>query len=133
MARNEKDYQKIKAKLIWLRLRLIYTMGVVINQGDRIVTDVIKGYGYLSNAQEMLLDATKIFKLQGNTEGACIYNVRDGKLASLSPLFLLGKIRRSLLFILMRLLREKHVESKVFMESDRVIQRIHTDVVVWRF
>jgi hypothetical protein len=56
---------------------VIYTMGVVINQGNRKVTDVIKGYGYLSNAQEMLLDATKIFKLQGNTEGACIYNVRD--------------------------------------------------------
>jgi len=64
---------------------VIYTMGVVINQGDRTVTDVIKGYGYLSNAQEMLLDATKIFKLQGNTEGACIYNVRDGETGKSFP------------------------------------------------
>jgi len=56
---------------------VIYTMGVIIKQKNRTVTDVIKGYGYLSNAQEMLLDATKIFKLQGNNEGACIYNVRD--------------------------------------------------------
>ena len=56
---------------------VIYTMGVVIKQENRTVTDVIKGYGYLSNAEEMLLDATKIFKLQGNNEGACIYNVRD--------------------------------------------------------
>ncbi|MCC5613581.1 EndoU domain-containing protein [Nostoc sp. CHAB 5836] len=56
---------------------VIYTMGVVIKQENRTVTDVIKGYGYLSNAEEMLLDTTKIFKLQGNNEGACIYNVRD--------------------------------------------------------
>nr|WP_230968277.1 EndoU domain-containing protein [Nostoc sp. WHI] len=56
---------------------VIYTMGIVIKQENRTVTDVIKGYGYLSNAEEMLLDATKIFKLQGNSEGACIYNVRD--------------------------------------------------------
>ncbi|MCC5606911.1 EndoU domain-containing protein [Nostoc sp. CHAB 5834] len=55
----------------------IYTMGVVIKQKNRTVTDVIKGYSYLSNAEEMLLDTTKIFKLQGNNEGACIYNVRD--------------------------------------------------------
>ncbi len=56
---------------------VIYTMGVVLKQGNRRVTDVIKGYGYLSNAEEMLLDATKIFKFQGNTEGACIFNVQD--------------------------------------------------------
>ncbi|WP_445638501.1 EndoU domain-containing protein [Nostoc sp. DSM 114161] len=56
---------------------VIYTMGVVIKQKNRTVRDVIKGYGYLSNAEEILLDTTKIFKLQGNNEGACIYNVRD--------------------------------------------------------
>ncbi|MBD2724912.1 EndoU domain-containing protein [Nostoc sp. FACHB-892] len=56
---------------------VIYTMGVVIKQKNRTVTDVIKGYGYLSNAEEMLLDATRIYKLQGNNDGACIYNVRD--------------------------------------------------------
>ncbi|RCJ22217.1 endonuclease [Nostoc sp. ATCC 43529] len=56
---------------------VIYTMGIVIKQDNRTVRDVIKGYGYLSNAEEILLDTTKIFKLQGNNEGACIYNVRD--------------------------------------------------------
>ncbi len=56
---------------------VIYTMGVVIKQKNRTVTDVIKGYGYLSNAKEMLLDVTRIYKLQGNNDGACIYNVRD--------------------------------------------------------
>ncbi|MDZ8240384.1 MAG: EndoU domain-containing protein [Nostoc sp. ChiQUE01a] len=56
---------------------VIYTMGVVIKQKNRTIRDVIKGYGYLSNAEEILLDTTKIFKLQGNNEGACIYNVSD--------------------------------------------------------
>lgn len=56
---------------------VIYTLGVVIQQGNRTVTDVIKGYSYLSNAEEMLVDATQAFKRQGNKEGACIYNVRD--------------------------------------------------------
>ncbi|WP_392531426.1 EndoU domain-containing protein [Nostoc sp. C117] len=56
---------------------IVYTMGIVIKERNRTVTDVIKGYGYLSNAEEILSDATKIFKLQGNNEGSCIYNVRD--------------------------------------------------------
>jgi hypothetical protein len=56
---------------------VIYTMGVVIKQGNQTIKDVIKGYGYLSNAEEMLVDATLAFKNQKNTEGACIYNVRD--------------------------------------------------------
>lgn len=55
----------------------IYTLGVVIQQGNRTVTDEIKGYVYLSNAEEMLVDATQAFKRQGDKEGACIYNVRD--------------------------------------------------------
>ncbi|MBF2067707.1 MAG: EndoU domain-containing protein [Calothrix sp. C42_A2020_038] len=64
---------------------VIYTMGVVIKQPNRTVTDVIKGYGYLSNAEEMLIDVTKIFKQQGNNEGACIYNVRDSDTGTIFP------------------------------------------------
>ncbi|WP_414527916.1 EndoU domain-containing protein [Nodularia chucula] len=56
---------------------VIYTMGVVIQQGNLTFRDVIKGYSYVSNAQELLIDATQIFKLQGNSEGACIFYVRD--------------------------------------------------------
>lgn len=55
---------------------VIYTMGVLLKQG-RLVTDEIKGYAYVSNAQEILLDATKAFKTQGNVEGACLFSVRD--------------------------------------------------------
>jgi hypothetical protein len=64
---------------------VIYTLGVVIKQGNRTVTDVIKGYGYLSNAEEMLVDATQAFKRQGNKEGACIYNVRDQEIGKTFP------------------------------------------------
>ena len=56
---------------------VIYTIGVVLKQGDRRVTDTLKGYPYVSNAQEILLDVTKAVKTQGNTEGACLYPVRD--------------------------------------------------------
>jgi Bacterial EndoU nuclease len=55
----------------------IYTLGVVIKQGNKTVTDTIKGYGYLSNAEEMLVDTTRLFKQQGTLEGACIANVQD--------------------------------------------------------
>ncbi|MBU7587478.1 MAG: EndoU domain-containing protein [Nostoc sp. TH1S01] len=64
---------------------VIYTLGVVIKQNNRTVTDVIKGYGYISNAEEMLIDATRAFKLQRNQEGACIYNVRDQETGKTFP------------------------------------------------
>ncbi|ULP73897.1 hypothetical protein BDGGKGIB_03557 [Nodularia sphaerocarpa UHCC 0038] len=64
---------------------VIYTIGVVIKQGNRTFTDVIKGYSYLSNAQELLVDATQIFKLQENSEGACIFNVRDQNTGTTFP------------------------------------------------
>lgn len=56
---------------------VIYTIGVVLKQSERLVTDTLKGYAYVSNAQEILIDTTKAFKIQGNTEGACLYRVRD--------------------------------------------------------
>jgi Bacterial EndoU nuclease len=64
---------------------VIYTMGVVIKQRNRIIKDNIKGYGYLSTAEEMLLDVTKIYKLQGSSEGACIFNVRDRETGKTFP------------------------------------------------
>lgn len=54
-----------------------YTLGVEIKQGDRSVRDNLKGYPYVSDAREILLEATKAFKAQQTTEGACIYTVRD--------------------------------------------------------
>lgn len=67
-------------------------MGVVLKQGDasggqsqRLVTDEIKGYAYISNAQEILLDATRAFKNQGNTEGACLFTVRDQETGNSFP------------------------------------------------
>ncbi|MCJ8283193.1 MAG: EndoU domain-containing protein [Rivularia sp. ALOHA_DT_140] len=64
---------------------VIYTMGVVIKQPNRTVTDVIKGYGYLSNAEELLVDVTKVYKQQKNTEGACIYQQIDKETGTSFP------------------------------------------------
>ena len=64
---------------------VIYTMGVVIKQPNRIVRDVIKGYGYLSNAEELLVDVTKVYKQQKNTEGACIYQQLDKETGTTFP------------------------------------------------
>ncbi len=64
---------------------VIYTMGVVIKQGDRTIRDEIKGYGYLSNAEELLLDVTKVYKQQKNTEGACIYQQLDKETGTSFP------------------------------------------------
>jgi Bacterial EndoU nuclease len=64
---------------------VIYTMGVIVKQGNRTIRDVIKGYGYLSNAEEMLIDVTRIFKQQGNSEGACIYQVKDSETGKIFP------------------------------------------------
>ena len=55
----------------------VYTLGVVIKQGNRTVSDRIKGYALVSDATEILIDATKAFKSQGNQQGACLYPVRD--------------------------------------------------------
>ena len=70
---------------------VIYTMGVEIKQKNRIIRDVIKGYGYLNNAEEMLVDATKAFKLQGNLEGACIYNTKDAETGKTFPTIFVRK------------------------------------------
>lgn len=64
---------------------VIYTMGVVIKQPNRIVRDVIKGYGYLTNAEELLVDVTKVYKLQKNSEGACIYQQVDKETGTTFP------------------------------------------------
>nr|WP_290227385.1 EndoU domain-containing protein [Trichocoleus desertorum] len=56
---------------------VLYTLGVVIKRGNQTWTDTLKGYPLITNAQEMLLDATKALKAQGNAQGACLYPVRD--------------------------------------------------------
>ena len=59
----------------------VYTLGVEVRQGDRVITrDSKKGYSYVSNAQEILVDATrafKVFRTTANANQACLYTVRD--------------------------------------------------------
>ncbi len=69
----------------------IYTLGVEVRQGDRVVTkDSKKGYSYVSNAQEILLDATRAFKSFRNTSNAnraCLYTVRDSSAPPFKAVF----------------------------------------------
>lgn len=71
--------------------REIYTLGVEVRQGDRVVTkDSKKGYSYVSNAQEILLDATRAFKSFRNTANAnraCLYTVRDASAPPFKAVF----------------------------------------------
>jgi hypothetical protein len=55
----------------------IYTLGVVIKKDGQTWIDDLKGYALVSDAQELLLDATKAFKAQGNAQGACLSPVLD--------------------------------------------------------
>ncbi|MCL1466518.1 EndoU domain-containing protein [Argonema galeatum] len=57
---------------------VVYTLGVVIKKGSSTWSDDIKGYALVSDAKELMKDATKAFKAQGNAQGACILPVRDG-------------------------------------------------------
>jgi hypothetical protein len=56
---------------------VIQTLGVIIKTGGKTWIDDLKGYAVVSDAQEMLLDATKAFKAQGNAQGACLLPVED--------------------------------------------------------
>lgn len=59
----------------------VYTLGVEARQGDRVVArDTKKGYSYVSNAQEIFVDATQAFKaFRRNSAGnqVCLFTVRD--------------------------------------------------------
>ena len=69
----------------------IYTLGVEVRQGDRVVTkDSKKGYSYVSNAQEILIDATRAFKSFRNTSNvnrACLYTVHDSSAPPFKAVF----------------------------------------------
>lgn len=56
---------------------VIYTLGVMIRDGDRMVSDDLKGYSYVTDAQEMLTEVTQVFKAQGTAKGACLHSVMD--------------------------------------------------------
>lgn len=59
----------------------IYSFGAAIVQGGRVIADhPIKGYSYVLNAQEILVEGTKAFKLfETNSKESvgCLHTVRD--------------------------------------------------------
>jgi hypothetical protein len=66
---------------------VVYTLGVVVKKGNRTFTDDLKGYPYPTNALEMFLEATRLYKAQGNTQGACLAEIKDDSGASYSAVF----------------------------------------------
>lgn len=57
---------------------VIHTLGVVVTTPDgKTWKDDLKGYGYLSNAEELLVDGTRLLKAQGNRQGACLADITD--------------------------------------------------------
>jgi hypothetical protein len=58
----------------------IYTLGVELRRGNQVISrDAKKGYSYVSNAQEILTDATIAFKTlrSTNSKSVCLFTVRD--------------------------------------------------------
>lgn len=58
----------------------IYTLGVEVRQGNRRIRDSKKGYSYVSDAQDILVEASQAFKgFAGKSIGnaACLYTVQD--------------------------------------------------------
>ncbi len=58
----------------------IYTLGVEVQQGNRRIRDSKKGYSYVSDAQDILVEASQAFKgFAGKSAGnaACLYTVQD--------------------------------------------------------
>lgn len=66
---------------------VVYTLGVVVKKGNRTFTDDLKGYPYPTDALEMFLEATRLYKVQGNAQGACLANIKDDSGASYSAVF----------------------------------------------
>jgi len=61
---------------------VIYSFGTAIKKGNRIIAQhPIKGYAYVSNAEEMLIDATrafKVFSVPDTPESqACLITIQD--------------------------------------------------------
>jgi hypothetical protein len=70
---------------------VIYTFGTRVVQGNVIIAESpIKGYSYVLNAQEILIHATKAFKVFNPTAGqpsACLYTVSDPDAAPFQSVF----------------------------------------------
>jgi Bacterial EndoU nuclease len=71
--------------------RVIYTFGTRVVKGNTTIAEgPIKGYSYVLNAQEILIHATKAFKLFNPVAGqppACLYKVSDPDAAPFQAVF----------------------------------------------
>lgn len=56
---------------------VVYTVGVEIKQGNRLISSDRKGYPYGSDGEELLVEITKAFKAYKQGEKQCLYLVKD--------------------------------------------------------
>ncbi len=69
----------------------IYTFGALIKQGDRVIAQSpVKGYSYVLNAQETLLNGVRAFrqfKPQNVAKDACLFTVNEPNVAPFPAVF----------------------------------------------
>lgn len=73
---------------------VIYTFGAQVVRGDRVIAEApIKGYPYVSNALEMLVDVTRAYHQFAaratERNPACLYTVRDPDAAPFQAVFVM--------------------------------------------
>jgi hypothetical protein len=57
---------------------VVYTIGVLLKYGSRIIVDRRNGYALVSDAAELLIAATQAFKLKSRSKFVCTVDVVDG-------------------------------------------------------
>ena len=55
----------------------VYTIGVLLKYGSRIIIDRRTGYALISDAVELLIAATQAFKLKDRPNAVCTFPVVD--------------------------------------------------------
>jgi hypothetical protein len=55
----------------------VYTIGVLLNYGNRVLVDRRTGYALVTDAAELLIAATQAFKSQSHPKSVCTYPVSD--------------------------------------------------------
>jgi hypothetical protein len=55
----------------------VYTIGVLLKYGNRVIVDRRTGYALISDAADLLIAATQAFKSQSRIKSVCTYPVND--------------------------------------------------------
>jgi Bacterial EndoU nuclease len=64
---------------------VVYTIGVLLKYGSRIIVDRRNGYALVSDAAELLIAATQAFKIKSRSKFVCTVDVVDGDSGHVYP------------------------------------------------